>query len=111
VNLEVGDPSNSKAESKEVLRHHIGCANLLGFCGHSPLTLRWLESNLANAQTLQWRFLVLVLYFLDITGRNFGQVRDVEFFVLISLNIWLYLHLKCFVGSKSDYRLNIFEIY
>jgi hypothetical protein len=75
VSLEVGDPKNSRAQSKEVLRSHIGRANLLGFCGHSPLTLRWLESNLENAQTLQWRFLVLFLYFFDITGRNFGQVR------------------------------------
>jgi len=75
VNLEsLGEAVGSKAPSKEVLRRGVRCSTLLGVCGHSPLSLHWLDSSLQNAQTLQKRFLVLILYFLDVTGRNFGQV-------------------------------------
>ncbi|XP_059468735.1 urea transporter 2-like [Neocloeon triangulifer] len=51
-----------------------GWASILGLCGHSPFTLRWLETHLERTQSVAVRIILLVLFFLDVSGRNFGQV-------------------------------------
>ncbi|CAB3372543.1 Hypothetical predicted protein [Cloeon dipterum] len=86
VFMEMFDRSNTPSQShtlevagdvpatSKLQKGRSGWASVLGFCGHCPLTLRWLETHLDKTQFVGARLTLLLLFFLDITGRNIGQI-------------------------------------